>query len=364
MTRALARLQVDVSLHVLLPLLIVLPLLASCGDDMRLHTSSEADLKRSHERIMQRLPPGEATVFDAALRDIVVQRMGARRSPQTTSLAAELDAFPAAAATGSALRSYAFELAREIETGWDRLRISALRENAAALLDRRTVPEILEIARQERERDAERSRAAATRLAARAQTRLEDVERRLSSLASTPQEDAATLSGVAVSGETLILRNVAGVEEPILTFTLRNESDMRPGRIHFLVTVSRDGLDPVARRAVIAYDIPGGLQPGAVQRHVIAMTRLLDETLGRNANLFQVAIDLAPVAMEDARGRRAGLRDVDELAIDRLGALRDLVARIEAHAEDVAASLRPPSASGEADPGDPAAVEAAVDTGG
>jgi hypothetical protein len=308
--------------------LVGVALLASCGDDMRLHTGSDADLQRSLERILQRLPTEEANALDHALRDIVVYRMSPQR-PETARLSAELDVFPALPATSP--RDYVVAMIGEIESDWARLRVDALRDNAAALLDRRSVPEILELAASERRRHAERTRAEAGGLLERARSRLQDAERLLAQIRVGAIPDAATLSNIVVSGHALMLRPVAGQDEAILTFTLRNSSDMRPGRIHFLATIKRGSFTPVEHRAVIAHDVPGGLQPNATQRHVMSMSGILREVLCDGVDLFGVSVDLAPVRMEDARGRRAGIADIDDLTTDRLSALRALVARIEEH---------------------------------
>jgi hypothetical protein len=316
-------------------LLGIVLLLASCGDEMRLHTGSDADLQRSLERILERLPSDEAMALNDALRDIVVYRMG-RHRPETARLSAELEAFPAR--PGAPSRDYVFAMVSEIESDWARLRIGALRENAAALLDRRTIPEILQLAVNERERYAQRVRAEAGDLLDRARLRLADAERRLAAIRPENAADAAMLSDIVISGQALMLRSAGGKEEPILTFTLRNTSDMRPGRIHFLARVTRGSFASRERRAVIAHDIPGGLQQNATQRHVMNMSGLLRTVLDGSVDLVGVTVDLAPVMLEDARGRRVGVADADDLTVDRMNELRDLVARIEEHHAVVSAA--------------------------
>jgi hypothetical protein len=312
-------------------------LLAGCGDDMLLHTGTRADLERSLERITARLSESDAKEFDAALRDIVVLRMGARAAPELAQLRAELDAYPEPAPASSP-RDHARAMAREIEADWENRRVEALRENAAALLDRRSVEEIRTMAQKERERVAERSRSGLSALLDDARARLREVETRLQRLRPDRLDDAAVLAGIVVSTPTLMSRPGVVEDDLILTFTLRNASEMRPGRIHFLVTVTRGGIARMERRAVVAYDIPGGLQTNATQRHVVKVTRLVREAMGEGARLSEISVVLAPVRLEDARSRRVGLDAVEELEFERLALLRDLVARIEAHAVQVASA--------------------------
>ncbi len=311
-------------------LFLTITLLPGCGDDLRLHTASDAELQRSHEHILARLPEGEAQAFDAALRDIVVERMGLSRSPEWAALRAEYEALDSASATPR--RDYAHSMAQEIAEDWENQRIPAIRDNASALLDRRSVPEIIELARKERERARERAEADADALLAEAEAGLADLQRRLAAIRPATADDA-TLGRISVTGPALMMRPVAGREEAILTFTLRNDSEMAPGRVHFLATVVRGGLAPVERRAVIAHDIPGGLPRGATQRHVMSMTRILEETLGNTRDLFAIEVTLSPIHMEDARAREAGDPSVKNLVNARLVTLRNLVGRMRAQRE-------------------------------
>jgi hypothetical protein len=258
--------------------------LAACLPEAKLQADSEAAFTASLEAATNRMSPVNKERVDAALRDLVLARLG----PDAPQAAAD-----------------------KLASNWAAARAALVVKHARDVVHGRTVREIIVIAEEERKKSTETALAAYREQLAKAKAALKDIE---SAAEPAPQaEQQALLQQIEIAKARFGFEELGMLEQPTISFSVANKSSVPVKRIFVHGRVQTPGRAAPWIDTDLDHAFPGGLKPGET-RELNLTPNMFSEwgTVPREA-MKGAALSLELVAFEDAAEKRYGVLTPDRL---------------------------------------------------
>lgn len=120
---------------------------------------------------------------------------------------------------------------------------------------------------------------------------------------------AATIDKIKISDpkfffHRVVLQSYGGLDEPVVSFGVSNESSVAIGRIYLRATLKRPGSAAPLAAPQIDYRIPGGLWPGETKHFNLHADVVGDWNQVSEKEARGAVLSLTPYAVEDTSGER------------------------------------------------------------
>jgi PDZ domain len=251
--------------------------LSACFDEPRLKADTEPNFKSSLATINKSLSIDDNEKLDSALKDIVlVQTAGYGPLSEATIYRAAADKLGAPPSDQSiALFIYGFRPAFDASfaTTWTGNRAALVVKYARQLVDGRSAKEILAIALQERKRAAGLAQAIYREQLEKAKSALDRLQAEADDAARSEAKVKELLGQIQIGAARFHFQKAGLQDEPVLSFTIANNSTVTVKRIFVDGTLQAPGRSVPWVHGAFDYELRGGL--GAGEHRALSVTSSL-----------------------------------------------------------------------------------------
>ncbi|MCA1972035.1 MAG: hypothetical protein LDL44_04290 [Caenispirillum sp.] len=283
--------------HAVIAALIGTFLLTGCLGPEKIDTDSISAFEKSYGRITGDLSPEEKRAFDDALRDIVAVKVG-------------LADFVLKSTSGEeALRSVLMEVAHKaFATRFETERAEIVVAQVAPLIDGMTVDQVLALADRQRKEAVRQVIAERKVELAKAESDLAAADLEQKAALAAHEAEKAVLRTIEVSAAKLTLhqRPYYPRPEPVISFTLKNGSEVAIRRFYAMGTLQTEGRSVPWIEAGLNYEIPGGIEPGETQSFDLTPNLLSDWNKVPEEGVKTGKLTIRIVEIENADGKSIG----------------------------------------------------------
>ncbi len=240
--------------------------LSACFDEPKLKADTEPNFKSSLATINKSLASDDSEKLDAALKDIVlVQTDGYGPLSEATIYRAAADKLGAPPNDQSiALLIYGFRPAFDssFATNWTGNRAALVVKYAKPLVDGRSAKEILAIAEAERKRAAGLAQAIYREQLEKAKSALDHLQAEAEDFTRSEARVKELLGQIQISAARIRLPKSGPQDEPVMSFTIANNSTVAVKRIFVDGTLQYPGRPVPSLHGALDYELQGELKAG------------------------------------------------------------------------------------------------------
>lgn len=282
--------------------------LSACFDEPKLKADTESNFKSSLATISKSLSIDDNEKLDAALKDIVlVQTDGYGPLSEATIYRAAADKLGVPPNDQSiALFTSGFRSAFDISfaTNWTGNRTALVVKYARQLVDGRSANEILAIAEKERERAAGLAQAIYREQLEKAKSALDRLQAEADDVTRSEAKARELLGQIQISAARFHFQKSALQDEPVISFTIANNSTVAVKRIFVDGTLLTPGHSEPRVHGAFDYELLGELKAGE-NRALSVTSSLFRRWASAGHDITDGAVLLLDLkAFDDALGTR------------------------------------------------------------